>query len=137
MKLNHQTSTKRLRATIERRRKVRHWGVDYWITPRLIDKVFGDGKTLAYVMPLNTRPNYYVIRIDGEFNDDNMDDDEFRDLLAHEILDAIAEQYGDCDDDCELEAMADKLPWPALDSDCGEYWGELEWPIERKRGVRK
>jgi len=57
-----------------RRRKTKFWGRHYFITPRLVDWVHGDGLQLIYFTPLNTRPNYYVVRIDSKVSLDNSDE---------------------------------------------------------------
>lgn len=115
---------KQLRAIVERRRKTHFWGRDYFITPRLVDTVFGDGEQLMFFASLDHRPNYYVVRVDSA-----------ADVLHgfHEetdaIEDAIVDQFG------RAEMARDYFPmFP--DQPCGTHWGvichsEIPWPRKR------
>ena len=53
-----------------RERSVRFWGEDQLITPCLIKEEQGDGMQVVYLQPLDTRPNYYVLRIDSSIDID-------------------------------------------------------------------
>lgn len=131
-RLSHRNTTQRLRAAIERRCKVRHWGSDYTVTPRLVSEVFGDGRQLIWLQPLNTRPNYYVVRIDSAWNRSNLaqEGDVLCDHLD-EIYDAIDDEYGRAHKADEDECR----DFPALDLDAGCAWGEQEWPTEMTSGT--
>ena len=37
-------------------RMVEHWGKKHRISPMLIDRIWGDGKQVIWLTPLNTRP---------------------------------------------------------------------------------
>jgi len=119
-----------LRQLIEVEYVCKFWGDDYTITPRLVDRVFGDGKQLIQLEPLNTRPNYYIVRIDSSWNIDNDDDtDLFIDHLD-EIYNAIEEQFGaKCQhtdpDDCGCD---EDQGFPVLSADSGVGWDEMDWP---------
>lgn len=120
-----------LRRLIENPEKTRFWGRNYTITPRYVSGKIGDGGRLCFYTQLNTRPNYYVLRIDSRVG--------VRDLNEFdEICDAIDDEYGSvnfhcdtCDrdwsegdcDDCDGDRN-----WPRLDDDCGSSWGC--WPFE-------
>ena len=47
------------------------WGDDYEIEPEIIENVQGDGLQAVYLQPLDTRPNFYVLRIDSSIDIDN------------------------------------------------------------------
>lgn len=115
-------STEWLRKRIERRHKVTFWGVDYFVTPLLVNDVFGDGQALLWIEPLNTRPNYYVVRIDSSWVGDTL-----RDHFS-EIYESIEDQYGfgDSEDDGGIEQQSQ--PWPAFDDSVGVSWGNYTWP---------
>lgn len=128
--------TEDLRKLIEVEHVCRFWGDDYNITPRLVDKILGDGKQLIQLEPLNTRPDYYVVRIDSRWNldDDDVDDaDADANFIIHhlgEIYNAIDEQFGakcECEDpdDCECD---EGQGFPVLSTDCGVSWGDMDWP---------
>ena len=131
--------TETLRALVEVEETVRWWGSEYQITPRLVHAVFGDGKKLVGIAPLNTRPNYYVVRVDsscdlsdyGDFVDDNLD----------EVLEAIDYQFSNLDreeeylredgaseEEIQSDQHAARLAFPVLDDSSGVAWFELDWP---------
>lgn len=117
-----EVTKKQLRATIEKRHKVHFWGKDYFITPRLVDKVFGDGQQLIYFATLDHRPNYYVVCVDSAADVQH----NFHEA-TDDIEDAIVDQFGRIEEDTD-----DYFPtFP--DQPCGTFWGiiphsEIPWP---------
>ena len=96
-----------------------HWGKQHIVTPRVVDHVFGDGRATIWVAPLNTRPNYYVVRVDSARAED-MDSDGFRDMID-EVVDEVEDQFGaheDHDGDC-----TDECQFPRLHYGAGVAWG--------------
>jgi hypothetical protein len=95
------------------------WGQPRTVRPALVAKVFGNGKRVIRLMPLHTRPNYYLVRIDDRWDMNNDGDDMcLRDHLD-EILDEIGEEFGERDEDetgCPLKR------WPELKEEPGVYW---------------
>lgn len=133
MQTAEQRRTPRLRRAIEKPTRVSLWGKVYRVTPRLIDRVFGDGRQLIYLCPTNTRPNYYVVRVDSRWQRSNWATagptlNEFLD----DIYMAIDDQFGDCTHDAECECGGDGCYFPRLDTTSGCEWGEEPWP----RGFR-
>lgn len=120
--------TQRLRVRIReelRRHKVRFWGRDYFVTPRLVEWAHGDGLQVIYLMPLNTRPNYYVLRVDSKLD---LSSDEFRDLLDVEIYSAIEDEYLPAHEEWTADngrTYRRHNYFPALDEECGSSWGQL------------
>ena len=109
-----------------RRHKTRFWGKNYIITPRLVDWIQGDGLQVIYFMPLNTRPNYYVVRIDSRIA--LSDEGSFRYLVLDDLYDAIEEQFGRSYEEWEHEngrTYHRHNYWPALSKDSGSCWGWL------------
>lgn len=116
------------------------WGQQHTVTPAVAEAHLGDGRLLLAVTCANTRPNYYLVRVDstffsaGEGGRDGIDAvidalaDEFgeleneRELLAEELLDAGIEPDGDATDLAGNEA---RLGWPVLSLDSGYYWGHV------------
>lgn len=129
------------RAKVEVPYKTRWWGSDYTCDPRFVDQALGDGNVLLGLQPLNTRPNYYVIRIDSSWHlsccrecEDKCPDE----LIDHleEIYEAIDEEYCDVDsirysneNDIEEGEEPDSDKWPALDLYCGSSWFALN-PVQ-------
>jgi hypothetical protein len=114
-----------LRKLVERRYRTTFWGGKYLVSPKLVSEAFGDGKRLIHMTPLNTRPQYYVVRVDSKCDTTS---DEFRDQLDA-IYDAIDDQFGNT----SCESMEDE-PWPAHNDNCGHCWGKMEWPtVKAKR----
>lgn len=107
-----------------RRRKVHFWGSNYVITPRLVNWIHGDGLKVMRFQPLNTRPDYYVLRIDSKMETDS---DEFHDLLDT-IKEEIEDQFGRARDEYRHDngrTYVKHWPWPALNDDSGCAWDEI------------
>jgi hypothetical protein len=108
-------------------RVVDFWGRRYRITPRLIDKIFGDGKQTIYLTPLNTRPNYYIVQIDSKTD---MDDDSWLDFLE-EIQEEIEEEFGPC-----RGVRGGMIGFPAPDWDSGCCWGSAPENTSEAQNLR-
>lgn len=143
--------TAKLRALIEKRRKTRLWGQTYMVTPKLVAEIFGDGTQLLGLQPLNTRPNYYVVRIDSSWHTSNGDGPPNLHDHLDEIYAAIEAEFGsaecgycgghyggDPETDCEgcKGSKWEEGAWPKLDDECGSSWFEMDWP-KVKRGAAK
>lgn len=95
---------------------INFWGDDYEnFTPVLAKKRHSDGLRLMWFTPLNTRPNYYLIRVDSALPIN--DDDEVREFVEDRLIPALEDEFGTCDDEEDCEA------WPMLDLGCGYSWG--------------
>jgi hypothetical protein len=123
------TSTNQLRGRIERRQAAHLWGQKRFITPRLLDHVFGDGKKMIWLSGINTRPAYWVVRIDSSWCLDNCEHDDGK--LKHprewleDVYQAIEEEFGTGEkDDGSLYANA-RFP-QACDLGSGTSWGQYE-----------
>lgn len=89
------------------------WGKEHVVTPRLVTQTFGDGRAAIWISPINTRPNYYVVRVDSTLSED-MDSDKFRDMID-EVVEEIIDQFGwhedhdddECTEDCEFPRLHD------------------------------
>lgn len=138
--------TAMLRRLIERRRVVTFWGAKYRIKPLLVDRVLGDGKQLLGFQPLNTRPAYYVIRVDSRWG---KGDDDWHEHVG-EIIDAIIGQFSDRErerelliedgvdpEKADLAYYPDELGWPVFCDDCGYSWFEMDWPKPPRRKAGK
>ena len=100
-------------------------GVDF--TPRVCDKIFGDGRALLRLTTINSRPRFYVIRIDSAWKvDDSGAPDGGPDIWdqLEEIYEALEEQFGrvrEIEDD-EING------WPTFDHETGASWSRMDWP---------
>lgn len=119
-------------------RTVRFWGASYSITPLAADGHLGDGRRLLRFAPLNTRPDYYLVRVDsawdGEAIHDHIDDiidaliecfsekERERESLAEELRSQGIEPTAA---NTDLAGNEDRLGWPALDLDSGYSWGAM------------
>lgn len=116
------TSTKRLRERIERRRATSLWGQKRFVTPRLLDRVFGDGKQLIWLSGINTRPAYWVVRIDSKWSISNWNPSPNPSDWLEDVYQAIEEEFGTGEkEDASLYANA-KFP-QACDLGAGTSWG--------------
>jgi hypothetical protein len=107
------------------------WGQRCEFTPAVCSRVFGDGRALLALAPLNTRPRYYVVRIDSSWKNDGEDAPENADHLREhldDIYDALSEDFGDAEDE-DAEDDAERFrDWPALDLSVGTQWSRMSWP---------
>jgi hypothetical protein len=126
----------RLKAAIEVSETVGFWGQAHTIHPRLCSKVFGDGRALLALYALNSRPNYYAIRIDSSWKvEDYRAPDDAPDLRDHldDIYQALEDDFGSVawadDEDVIADGRSgDYLDWPTFDGDSGTSWGRMAWP---------
>ena len=106
-------------AWLERKQVAYLWGQKHFIKPVFIKKALGKGDLLLAVTPLNTRPNYYLIRIDSRW----MKKDDTETIYDHldDIENAIEDECGcrDYEDDEGKEQLAE---WPALNLNAGISW---------------
>lgn len=112
------TTATDLRKLIERERIVRFWGGDYRITPRFVEEPLGDGGQLIWLEPMDTRPNYYVLRVDSSW-----DLDDFSDHLES-VYEAIENEYGP--DDFDEDDDGGERGWPRLSTGSGVSWGDYD-----------
>lgn len=124
-----------------RTRTVHHWGSDYEVTPAVATEALGDGKLLLGFQCLNTRPDYYLIRVDSGFFADGEDD--ISDRIDDEVLDALIDKFGEKErereylkddlrekgieptgENTDLAGNEDRLGWPVLSLDSGFHWWE-------------
>lgn len=101
-------------------REVSFWGSDYEVTPLLCDTIFGDGLLVIAFVPLNTRPERYVVRIDSKTD---LDSDAWYDEIDN-VWTALEEQFGEASYQNDAgEWQHDE--WPAVDSSSGCMWNLL------------
>lgn len=113
----------------------RWWGQRIFCDPRFVKQALGDGNVLLGLEPLNTRPHYYIIRVDSRWHLSGCssracDEDECPDeLVEHleEIYEAIEEEYGEVNRIRESneeypEEKPDSDEWPVMDLDIGASW---------------
>lgn len=116
-------TTDELRALIEVECTSSLWGQPRRITPRLVEKIIGDGAKLIWFAPMMSRPNYYVVRIDSRDCLDNHHVPEGHREPAEwveDVIQAIEAEYGNADDPDATDADRE---FPAF-HDGGESWGE-------------
>jgi hypothetical protein len=92
-----------------------HWGGTYEFTPALLDKVYGNGKQLVQLFPINERPRYWIVRVDSKCKSD----DELHEILD-DIYDAIDEQFG-CPSEEDL-GVGDERPYFPMYDGQGTSW---------------
>ncbi len=104
----------------------RQW---HMIKPVFIETALGDGDTLLGLSALNTRPNYYLIRIDSKWLDKENTDEIYYHL--DDIYEAVEEQCGtrDYEDDDGNECLAE---WPALNLNAGCSWWDATDRVQPK-----
>lgn len=126
------------RQKVEAPYPVHWWGQDWTCSPKFVEEALGDGNVLLGLQPLNTRPNYYVIRVDSSWHLDGCRtcEDECPDELREhldEIYDAIEAEYREKEsvrynNEHELPEgeTPDSTEWPVLDLECGDRWFTID-----------
>jgi len=112
--------TDKQKAHLTRRQWARLWGQKHMIKPVFIEEAFGNGEKLLAVTPLNTRPNYYLIRVDSSWSDSNYDKvcvGDHIEEICEAIEDVVGPKYSE-NDQGEEECFG----WPSLDDECGVAW---------------
>lgn len=105
-------------------RRVKFWGQEYDIVPAVCDTIFGDGRRLMYVEPLNTRPNYYVVQVDSTWILDRMGD------KIDDVMIVLEERFGQGWPEPEDGEEQVHNEFPAVSDDCGCSWGRVDWPAD-------
>lgn len=125
--------TDTLRRQIEVKRRGWMWGQRVgFITPRLLDKVFGDGRRLMAVFPLMLRPRHIVVRVDSSTNS-LVDEDKNGECVIDAIYAAAEEQWPRCycarcrPDEEEPDATCAGFP-RSIDWSDGSSWADIDWP---------
>src|SRR5713101_492239 len=107
--------SKQVKARLTKRHWVRFWGQRRMCKPMFVDEILGNGEMLISVTPLNTRPHYYLIRIDSHWLSKDPDDETIYDHLD-DIYEVIEDQFGrHYEDKYESPTGRERYnPWPAL-----------------------
>ena len=125
------------REKVETPYTVRWWGEKCTCAPKLVEEALGDGSVVVGIQPLNTRPHYYVLRVDSRWHLDGCPDcasECEHDIVEHleEILEAIEEEWGmggevaaEQNEHLDGEEL---LPegWPAADFGDGVSWFRID-----------
>lgn len=117
-----------LQRHVEKPRRVRFLGRAYTIVPRYVPGKIGDGGRLLFLTPLNTRPDYYVMRFDSVQTIES----EYE--LLNRAEDAAEDEFGignfwceECEHSgCGCPCCAEERSWPTPDFIDGVSWSY--WP---------
>jgi len=135
--------TAALRALVERRQRVKHWGQDCWITPRLVAAVLGDGGQLIGLAPTMYRPNHFLVRIGstwslhwqhhhdskGEPTPEEWLDDVYEAIEGEFDVWPWADDYWRVGDKEAYEGEAEEHRRVSFND--GACWWKEKWPGER------
>jgi len=104
--------------------KCNFWGQEHDVTPAFVGEIFGDGLQVIHITPIDTRPDWYLLRIDSKTN---VTDDSFN---IEPLLEAIEEEYDTVDRyECDWvgEEWLGKYLYPDDDED--EKWVSVDFPM--------
>lgn len=120
-----------LKAAIEVETTGHLWGQPSTFVPVVCSRIFGDGRALLALIPLNTRPAYYVVRIDSTWRLGDEEAPGAPDLwdFIDDIELAVEAEFGDACEEDEDEPN-EELPreWPAYNGNSGCGWARMDWP---------
>lgn len=119
----------KLLADLLKPQRTEHWGSTYKFKPVMLNKIYGDGKRLLQVFPINERPRYWVVRVDSKCR---CDDDLHEDILD-DIYEEIDEQFGTPTED-DL-GVGDERPYFPMHDGQGVSWHFVWMGEEFARGM--
>lgn len=106
-------------------RTVRFWGVNYEnFAPVLAQTQHGDGKRLMWFSSMDTRPNYYLVRVDSKLPMDDSDEsvDTVYDFVTLTLIEALEDEFGYfCND--HRDGGEEYPGFPVVLLDTGYNWG--------------
>jgi hypothetical protein len=117
-------------AIIEVPTVVTMWGQEQTIVPAFVREHMGDGLQWIWLSPLLQRPNYWVLRIDSGWDEDNFFCEGTDESTEHleDVYEAIAGEYG-CSEEERYSEEGSSFPYVQID---GAIWG----PYDFDRKVR-
>ncbi|MHD0644454.1 hypothetical protein ACYPKM_02305 [Pseudomonas aeruginosa] len=132
-----------LRREIEKPHPTKFWGQDCICDPRLVSTIFGDGRQLFRYAPIDTRPNYYIIRVGSDWTEDSyrVHEEDILQAIEHDFSNADNGQYDQETGATLPDGEWERLEWPALHDGGGEYnfvhWTERTISKRRARKLIK
>lgn len=101
------------------RRVVTFWGQQHSVEPAVHRFRYGDGRAWLFLYPLNQRPDHYLVRIDSSWLVDDIDGNEFRDLIDV-IVEDLCLEFNECgqDDGCIDGTCSCVFPVGSWDNGC-------------------
>lgn len=111
--------------------KTGFWGDIHHVFPALVEDSKGDGLQLIWLSSTDSRPQFYVLRIDSHWD---VDSDDFN---LEYMLTRIEEEYGDADRYVCIDYDNDVYVMEGEENnpDAERYtWDDLEFPMLRWSG---
>lgn len=108
--------------------KTKFWGEECMCEPYLIEKKQGDGIQLVYLMPIDSRPNFYLLLIDSSIDvksDESLPQDESECGTIWEMLLRMIEE--ECTNIDHYTENKDGLYYDQYDNSIEPF--EYEWPM--------
>lgn len=129
----------KLRAAVCKRTRSYLWTPADMVTfvPALSNRLYGDGRALLGLTTINSRPKFYILRIDSgwalEMDLTAPDDAEKLvdriDAFAFALEDEFGRGRFEDGDETETEReRAKRCAWPAYDDETGCSWWRIDWP---------
>lgn len=129
----------KLRKVVCKRTRRYLWTPAHMVTfvPALSNRLYGDGKALLGLTTINSRPRFYILRIDSKWS---VEMDPAAPDGAEQLTDridafafALEEEFGRGrfdDDEPETEFQrVQRRKWPAYDDESGCSWWRMDWPL--------
>lgn len=130
IELTRRPMDRRLRTALERafcrEQESYLWAQRRIVKPVLLPVVYGDGRQIVAVRPINTRLSHYVVAVDSSIT---LPHGTMHDLIDH-IYEDLEDEFGMCihciDEDEEIDPFAE---WPAPCIEGGSEW----WLLANRR----
>lgn len=111
------------------------WGQKHWCVPEYCGIAEGDGRQVVWLKTLDSRPNYYILRVDSKT------DVEGNDFDIETLYGCVEESFGNVDDYTETcidgkrkylyfgedePIDEDEVGFPMLSTGNGAFWGVVK-----------
>lgn len=106
------------------------WGQRHpYFVPRLLNKVYGDGRRLMFVEAISSRPRYIVVCVDSKT--ETLGEEYGDRYLIDDIMDEAESQWGLCHcEECDPDEPEERR-FPVIHWNDGAAWGGYCWPKQR------
>ncbi len=121
----------KIMAYYARERETELWGDKMMMKPEIISETQGDALQAVYLCPLDTRPNYYVLRIDSSIDIENVEyvnegtKDEIN--ISEMLLQMVESEHDSIESYEEIEVNGETM-YQYNEDEEPKTWAEVDFP---------